>query len=194
MAILDSGGVPVPAAAIERIRLSAMLAQGRYGGEGQTPFAYDSAEIGSQELGSWLPALRSPDHEINRDRNRMVGRSRDLVRNDGWGTGATNRIVDNAIGAQFRLSANPDFLALRTFDKAFDAVWADEFSQSVEAGWRLWSDDPARYCDATRAHICPSWSANMGHVRRRRFASSTPTGCPIRSRRSTRTRFAAVLN
>jgi capsid protein len=71
------------------------------------PFAYDSADVFSQELGAWFPLLRSPDHEINRDRDRMVGRSRDLVRNDGWGTGATNRIVDNAIGAQFRLVAKP---------------------------------------------------------------------------------------
>ncbi|HEY1486372.1 MAG TPA: phage portal protein, partial [Micromonosporaceae bacterium] len=125
-----------------------MLAEGRYGGG--TPFAYDSAEIGSQEMGEWFPGLRSPDHEINRDRNRMVARSRDLVRNDGWGTGSVNRIVDNAVGAQFRLSANPDFLALRTFDNAFDATWADEFSQTVEAGWRLYADDPARYCDVTR--------------------------------------------
>ena len=105
----------------------------------------------SQELGAWFPLLRSPDHEINRDRDRMVGRSRDLVRNDGWGTGATYRIVDNAIGAQFRLVAKPDFLALAALDKAFDAVWADEFAEVVEAGWRMYADDPARYCDATRS-------------------------------------------
>jgi lambda family phage portal protein len=131
--------------------MMATVDDGRYGGGGTVPFAYDSADMFSQELGAWFPLLRSPDHEINRDRDRMVGRSRDLVRNDGWGTGATNRIVDNAIGAQFRLVAKPDFLALAALDKTFDAVWADEFAEVVEAGWRMYADDPARYCDATRS-------------------------------------------
>jgi lambda family phage portal protein len=152
--LLDSAGVPVPAAAIMRARMRGLLSMeedGRYRISGSVPFAYDSADVFSQELGAWFPLLRSPDHEINRDRDRMVGRSRDLVRNDGWGTGATNRIVDNAIGAQFRLVAKPDFLALAALDKAFDAVWADEFAEVVEAGWRMYADDPARYCDATRS-------------------------------------------
>jgi lambda family phage portal protein len=148
--ILDSTGTPVPAAAIKRVRLRAMLDSGGYGDGNLAPFAYDAADVGGQELGQWHPFLRSPDYEINRDRDRMVARARDLVRNDGWGTGSTNRIVDNAIGAQFRLVSKPDFFALRTLDKAFDAKWAEEFSAVVEAGWRMYADDPARYCDATR--------------------------------------------
>jgi hypothetical protein len=34
--------------------------------------------------------------------------------------------------------------------KAFDAQWANEFAAAVEAGWRMWADDPSRYCDAAR--------------------------------------------
>ena len=35
-------------------------------------------------------------------RDRMVSRFRDAVRNDGWASGGVTRILDNAIGANFR--------------------------------------------------------------------------------------------
>src|SRR4051812_27539009 len=144
--LLDASGTPVPAGAIARVRLRAHLQQAY----GQTPFAYDAADMQSQELGQWFPFLRSPDSEINRDRDLMVARARDIVRNDGWAAGFTGRIVDNAIGAQFRLVSKPDLAALRSGNKAFDAVWADEFAATVEAGWRMYADDPLRFCDASR--------------------------------------------
>jgi lambda family phage portal protein len=149
--LLGPSGEVIPPAMIQRAKLRGMMAlAGGEGGYGGSPFAYDAADISSQEMAGWLPFLRSPDYEINRDRDRMVARSRDLVRNDGWATGSVNRIVDNAVGAQFRLVAKPDFLALATMGKGFDATWAEEFSGVVEAGWRMYADDPARYCDASR--------------------------------------------
>jgi lambda family phage portal protein len=77
---------------------------------------------------------------------------RDLVRNDGWASGAVTRILDNAIGANFRPIAKPDYLALasHTGIKGFDHVWADEFGQAIEASFRTWANDPGRYCDAQR--------------------------------------------
>ena len=148
--VLDSAGNVVPAAAIRRVRMRAMFGDPATEGYGAPPFPYDAADITSQELGGWWPFLRSPDYEINRDRDRMVARARDLVRNDGWGTGAVNRILDNTIGAQFLLISKPDYTALRAASPKFDATWAAEFASVVDAGWRMFADDPAHHCDASR--------------------------------------------
>lgn len=121
---------------------------------GNTPylFPYDAANWTTQEMGNWLPWIRSPDSEINMFRDRMVARSRDMVRNDGWANGGITRILDNTVGTHLRLSANPDYraLALRSGIKEFDAVWADEFRQAVEALWRGYSENTGRYNDVTR--------------------------------------------
>lgn len=106
-------------------------------------FAYDGADMMSNESSEWNPWLRSPDAEINLDRDRMVARARDLFRNDGWARGSINRITDNVVGAQFRLVAKPDYRALKgRYGKAFDAVWFREFRQAAEAEWRMWSENP----------------------------------------------------
>ena len=113
-------------------------------------YSYDAANVVSQDMSSWLPWLRSPDAEINLFRDRMVSRTRDLVRNDGWAAGGIDRTLDNVIGAQFDLRAEPDFFALSREFPALDATWAAEFAEAVEAEWRMWADDPARWCDGTR--------------------------------------------
>jgi lambda family phage portal protein len=120
-------------------------------GGGRTP--YDAADIYSGAMADWQPYLWSPDGELNMYRDRIVSRVRDLVRNDGWASGAVTRTLDNAIGANFRPIAKPDYraLALYTGNKAFDAKWADEFGRAAEANWRIWANDPGRYCDAQRS-------------------------------------------
>ncbi|UPG86847.1 phage portal protein [Luteibacter aegosomatis] len=119
---------------------------------GRSVFPYEAANIATQEMGDWLPWIRSPDAEINQFRDRMVARSRDLVRNDGWAAGGIIRILDNTIGGAVRLSASPDYraLAARTGIKAFDAGWANEFRKTVEALWRAFSDDVGHYNDLSR--------------------------------------------
>lgn len=113
---------------------------------------YDAADIHSGHMAAWQPYLWSPDGELNMYRDRIVARVRDLVRNDGWASGAVTRILDNAIGANFRPIVKPDYRALAAYsgNPAFDAKWADEFGRAVEAHWRSWSNDPGRYCDAQR--------------------------------------------
>jgi lambda family phage portal protein len=115
-------------------------------------FAYDAANMFGQETAEWQPWLRSPDGEINGDRDRMVARNRDIVRNDGWAAGGITRILDSAIGSQFRLVAKPDYRALRAEAPrvSFDAVWADEYGRAVEAEWRMYADDVGKHCDAAR--------------------------------------------
>lgn len=119
-------------------------------GGGNAP--YDAADIYGSHVAAWNPYLYSPDGELNMFRDRIVSRVRDLVRNDGWASGAVTRILDNAIGGHFRPVAKPDYKALAAYtgNKAFDAEWADEFGHAVDARFRIWANDPGRYCDAQR--------------------------------------------
>lgn len=113
---------------------------------------YDAADTSCDQLAGWQPSLWSPDNEINLWRDTIVSRIRDLVRNDGWASGSITRILDNAVGANFRPILKPDHrrLALMTGKKTFDATWADEYGKVIEAHWRSWASDPGRYCDAER--------------------------------------------
>ncbi|HHY3037117.1 TPA: phage portal protein, partial [Enterobacter hormaechei subsp. steigerwaltii] len=113
---------------------------------------YDAADSFSDQLANWQPALWSPDNEINIYRDRIVSRARDLVRNDGWANGAVTRLLDNAVGANFRPIMKPDYRVLRmiTGNKAFDASWAEEYGKALDGHWRTWSNDPGRYCDVER--------------------------------------------
>ncbi|MBV6817780.1 phage portal protein [Rahnella sp. PD12R] len=119
-------------------------------GSGSVP--YDAADSFSDSMANWQPALWSPDNEVNIYRDRIVSRVRDMARNDGWASGSVTRILDNAVGANFRPIAKVDYraLAMQTGIKAFDAKWADEYGRAVEAAWRTWAKDPNCYCDVER--------------------------------------------
>ncbi|MDE3022250.1 MAG: phage portal protein [Pseudomonadota bacterium] len=120
-------------------------------GGGYVP--YDAADIYSGHMAEWMPYLWSADGQLNMYRDRIVSRTRDMVRNDGWAAGGITRILDNAIGANFYPVIKPDYraLAAMTGNKAFDASWADAFGRVVEAAWRAWADDPGRYCNMERS-------------------------------------------
>ena len=119
-------------------------------GSGRVP--YDAADSFSDAMANWQPALWSPDNEVNIYRDRIVSRVRDMARNDGWASGSVTRILDNAVGANFRPIAKVDYraLSMQTGLKTFDAKWADEYGRAVEAAWRTWANDPGRYCDVER--------------------------------------------
>lgn len=114
---------------------------------------YDAADNYGSHVAAWRPYLWSPDGEIDMFRNRIVARVRDLVRNDGWASGAVTRILDNAIGGHFRPNIKPDYKAMAAYtgNKAFDATWAAEFGRTAEAHYRSWAHDPGHYCDAQRS-------------------------------------------
>ncbi len=113
---------------------------------------YDAADWTNPHMTDWQPWLGSPDGELNPYRDRIVSRVRDLVKNDGWASGAVTRVLDNAIGATYRPVSKPDYRALAAYtgNSGFDATWADEYGRAIDAAWRLWADDPGRYCDAAR--------------------------------------------
>jgi lambda family phage portal protein len=144
-ALLDHHGMPLRRAVESRVRSRASLS----GADASSIFPYDAASWSAKETAGWNPQAYSPDYEINYYRDRVVGRSRDLVRNDGWAAGGITRILDSTIGGNFRLCAMPDYRALSYVNKAFDHEWAADFRHAVEAMWRNWSDDPSRYCDAS---------------------------------------------
>jgi lambda family phage portal protein len=148
VAILGPDGTPVkPAQSAARARALAG-GQGNYGGP-----PYDAADLYGQHMAAWTPMLWSPDGELNMYRDRIVSRVRDMVRNDGWASGAVTRILDNAVGANMRPICKPDyrFLAAATGIKGFDHEWAKEFGRAGDANWRGWAeDDLGRYCDAAR--------------------------------------------
>lgn len=119
--------------------------------------AYDGADPTMQETRDWLARLASPSSEVHQDRDTLVARARDLVRNDGWASGAVTHILDATVGADLRLMAQPDWRALATWtgNKAFDATWAKEFRRAAEIVWRRWAYDPGYWCDAERRFTVP---------------------------------------
>ncbi|HZR34355.1 MAG TPA: phage portal protein [Nevskia sp.] len=156
--LVDSSGRP--------LRARADGAPGYPGGDGyaRSVFPYEAARWQSQEMGDWLPWIRSPDAEINQFRDRMVARSRDLYRNDGWIVGGIMRILDNTLGCDLRLHASPDYRALQRFSKKFDAKWADDFRKYVEACWRTFAYDVNHFNDVTREQTMgQQWYLMMSH-------------------------------
>jgi lambda family phage portal protein len=151
--ILDASGNPIAP------RRPSMLV----GGSG---VPYDAADRTGQHMASWSPHLASVDGELNIYRDTIVARVRDLVRNDGWASGAVTRALDNVIGANFRPIFKPDYLALarHTGIKAFDHVWADEFSEALGASYRTWALDIGHYCDVQRNMTMPQmWYLAFRH-------------------------------
>ncbi len=106
---------------------------------------YGAASRTSQELANWETSIGSADTDYLPDRNSIVARTRDLVRNSGWASSAVSRHLDNVVGSGFRLSYKPDYKALGQ-----SAEWALEFEKEIEGKWRLHAEDPDNWIDATR--------------------------------------------
>lgn len=120
-------------------------------GDAAWAFPYDAASWYQPETSNWFPVTYSPDHEINVYRDRMVGRVRDLTRNDGVATGAILTTLDQVIGGTYRLIALPNWRWLqRNFGAGFDAQWAKDYRAAIETEWQEWSEDPLHYNDAER--------------------------------------------
>jgi lambda family phage portal protein len=100
-----------------------------------------AADTDDNALRSWTPQPSSPDADLLAERGTIVGRSRDLVRNNGVAQGAQQTIADNVVGTGLRLSPRPQYKLLGR-----DKAWATEFANTVGGFHRLWWDDTA--CDA----------------------------------------------
>lgn len=150
--LLDQYGNEMPPAAPKPRVVGGGPRPQALGGSAQIP--YDAADIYGPQMAAWRPYLWSPDAETAwGQRDRIVARARDTVRNDGWAYGGITKILDTQVGANFRPVSKPDYRALQviTANKAFDAKWADEFGHAVDAYWRMWATDTGKYCDGMRS-------------------------------------------
>ncbi len=125
------------------------------GGNSAIPF--DAADMFGDHMAAWQPYLTSPDGALNGYRDTIVARMRDMVRNDGWASGTITRILDNAVGANFRPISKPDFKALAAYsgNPAFDERWSYEFAQVLDACYRNWALGRGRYADVGRNLTVP---------------------------------------
>lgn len=145
VALTDQHGRPITRSEVARVRMRALI------GDNGTP--YDASDRISPEMASWNPWLGSPDTETTPYRDISVARQRDLIRNDGSASGIIVRTVDAVIGGDFRVTFLPDYRSMaRRFGSGYDEMWAKEYSEAAEAGWRAWAYDPKRYCDLHRRH------------------------------------------
>lgn len=141
--IYDARGNVIPAGFVNRAKM--------LNGSWQR-IPYDAADTYGEHMRAWNPALWSPDTALNPFRDRIVARMRDMVQNDGWASGAITRVLDNAIGANFRPLARPDhrWFKHETGNAGFDSTWAHEYGKWAEARFRSWANDPNRWCDIER--------------------------------------------
>jgi len=107
--------------------------------------AYQAADPVSQELGGWAPISGSADRDVLYEQRTIVDRVRDLVRNNGWASGAVQREIDAIIGANFRPEPYLDHEALGI---SFESAVA--LGDAFEAEWTLVANDPQRFFDVTR--------------------------------------------
>lgn len=107
--------------------------------------AHQAADSASQELANWHPLSGSADRDLLGESRLVTDRIRDLVRNNGWASGAVQREIDSIIGANFRPEPFIEHQALGiTFDQAV------ELGDAFEREWTLFANDPQRFCDVTR--------------------------------------------
>jgi lambda family phage portal protein len=145
--ILDARGQPMVR---PTSRASALV-----GGNNGTPL--DAADPYSDHMAGWWPYLTSADGTVNAYRDTIVARVRDIVRNDGWASGTITRILDNAVGANFRPISKPDFMALAAYsgNSAFDEQWAYDFAKWLDAAYRSWALGRGRWSDLSRNLTVP---------------------------------------
>ena len=106
--------------------------------------AYKAASLDDRSMGGWAPLPTSADADLSGELPIMVGRARDLARNNGVAAGGNQTLKDNIIGATLRLSAKPDYRLLGR-----DIEWAREWSRNTESEFRSWADTTE--CDAGRS-------------------------------------------
>lgn len=132
------------AALVETVRLDSGVyvpAASFFGGR----TSYDAASRTSSEMAAWRPTMKSPDSELLPERDLMLSRQRDAIRNNGIGAGYAQSRLDAVIGAGLRLLPRPDWRALGQ-----TAEWADEWQRIVKSQWRQYADDVDCWIDWKR--------------------------------------------
>lgn len=105
----------------------------------------EGAERTSRETALWNPSMSSPDQIINPGKALADARGRDIVQNDGYATGAVALHRDNIVGAQYRLNAKPNAVALGVSEE-----WCEAFQIDIEARFNNLADSQDCWFDASR--------------------------------------------
>jgi len=124
-------------------RLGALVGLGR--SMGTIKPAHAAADQFSRELGSWNPAIRTPDAALLPEWKTLVARTNDMVRNHGIASGAVQTHLDNVIGAGLRPIPKPDYRTL-----GIDAEAAHDWARTTGAKFRNYAEDPDCFIDAGR--------------------------------------------
>ena len=103
---------------------------------------YEGASHTDPDLANWQPANVSAQTAITLERDAVVSRIHDAVRNDGWASSAVQKKVDFAIGPGWRRSSKPNHHALGIEPEA-----AAELGREIETQWKLYCED-FESCDA----------------------------------------------
>jgi lambda family phage portal protein len=103
---------------------------------------YIAASRTHQDLARWRPRSWSAQGALSQDRQLLGARIHDLARNDGWSSPGVQRLVDNVIGAGWRLVAKPNARRLGIEQDA-----ADELANDMESAWQEYCEDPENLGD-----------------------------------------------
>ena len=112
--------------------------------DGPSAGAYKGAERFSRELAFWNPRLTSGDKAIEKDRQPIEARARDLTRNNGYAMGALDVSRDRVVGSRYRLQLMPDYARLGITREA-----AREWARQIESMFQSYFDDPENLIDAS---------------------------------------------
>lgn len=112
-------------------------------GAGRRP--YEAGQRGHRQMTGWAPRTGQVDQEHLGSRETIVGRARDLIRNNPIISGGLDRRAEAVVGSRIRLQAMPDFEAMGK-----DWKWAGKWARGVESQFRVWDRDSRRLCDAER--------------------------------------------
>lgn len=95
------------------------------------------------ELAGWAPSPRFSAAVTDGEARTVTGRAQDLDSNNSWINGGLDRRVENVIGGQIRLSAQPSIKILGR-----DYKWRMEWTGDVQERFKLWGNDINRRNDA----------------------------------------------
>lgn len=95
------------------------------------------------ELADWNPSVGYAGSSVWGEGEAVLGRSRDLDKNNAWINGGLDRRVESVIGGSIRLSAQPAHDLLNR-----DYTWRMDWTAKVQGRFRVWSMDIESRCDA----------------------------------------------
>ncbi len=107
-----------------------------------------AASTTDQVTAAWRPRLTAPNDDGPWERDIYVARTRDLVNNSSWASGAVDRVVANVVGLALRYSARSGIMAKLL---GLDLDVASRLATQIERAWSSWANDPLFRCDWERS-------------------------------------------